>query len=73
MSSLKEPAVALLLQSVKEQVCTTLIIYELVQWCLPFYRAGAYQARVEGGACAAPFPLDAQSALLSRQFLFIFL
>ncbi len=70
MSSLKEPAVALL-QSVKEQVCTTLIIYELVQWCL--YRAGAYQARVEGGACAAPFPLDAQSALLSRQFLFIFL
>ncbi len=35
------------------------------------------QARAEGGAVGAwapaPFPLDAQSALLSRQLLFFFL
>ncbi len=35
------------------------------------------QARAEGGAVGAwapaPFPLDAQSALLSRQFFFIYI
>ncbi len=36
------------------------------------------QARAEGGGAVgawapAPFPLDAQSALLSRQFFFFFL
>ncbi len=40
------------------------------------FRITMHQARAEGGAVGAwapaPFPLDAQSALLSRQF-FIFL
>ncbi len=40
------------------------------------HQLGVLQARAEGGAVGAwapaPFPLDAQSALLSRQLLFFF-
>ncbi len=50
---------------------------QLKQQVNPLYLSMYYQARAEGGGAVGawaptPFPLDAQSALLSRQFLFFF-